>query len=54
MDKKYNYRTKTYMTKEEAWSCCCEDFMPEQHGVEKLRLVELNKDENYYGRTLDI
>ena len=42
-NKIFNYRTKTFMTKKEAWSCCCEDFMPEQHGVSEPRLIELNE-----------
>ena len=51
MDNKiYNFRTKTYMTNKEAWSCACEDFMPNQNGVEPEVIGDYVKDGNYLRR----
>tara|TARA_R110000803_G_scaffold176733_1_gene239133 strand:+ start:359 stop:571 length:213 start_codon:yes stop_codon:yes gene_type:complete len=46
-NKIYNYRTKTYMTSEEAWSCCCEDFMAYKYGIEDKPLCYI--DTNSFG-----
>ena len=46
----YNFRTKTYMTSKEAWSCCCEDFMPNKNGVEEEVIGDYVKDGNYLRR----